>query len=215
MRLAACSLLALAALAACAPKPPAGPRGVYDPGTARATSPQRPSAYSDLGVPVVEATGSGEELAYVSNVLADLQRRSFATEREHCGYLGLDNQGQWMTSPISVGEEAACPLPRVPAGMRVVASFHTHSTYSPLYASEWPTTQDVATDRASNIDGYISTPGGRLWHVDTDTMTVRQVCGRACLPPDPNYNSAEDGPLRPVMTYAMLQQWERSIGGPF
>jgi hypothetical protein len=211
MRLAALSLLALAALSACAS--PSGPRGPYDPGTARAV--MQPRGYSDLGAPVVEATASGDELAFVSQVLADLQFRSFATEREHCGYLGLDGQGRWMTSPISVGEEAACPLPRVPGGMRVVASFHTHSTYSPLYASEWPTTQDVATDRASNIDGYISTPGGRLWHVDTDTMTVRQVCGPGCLPQDPDYLSREDGPLRPVMTYAMLQQWERSIGGGY
>jgi hypothetical protein len=213
MRLAAPSLLALAALAACATPIP-GTRGVYDPGTARANAPAA-RGVSDLGAPVVEATASGDELAFVSNVLADLQFRSFANGREHCGYLGVDAQGRWMTSPISVGEEASCPLPSLPRGMRVVASLHTHSTYSPLYASEWPTTQDVATDRASNIDGYISTPGGRLWHVDTDTMTVRQLCGPGCLPQDPNYVSDEDGPLRPVMTYAMLQQWERSIGGSF
>ena len=213
MRLAALSLLALAALSACAP--PTGPRGAFEPGTARAINPLPYAGYSDLGAPVVEATATGAELAFVSNVLADLQRRSFANGREHCGYLGLDAQGAWMTSPVSVGEEASCTLPRVPQGMRVVASFHTHSTYSPLYASEWPTTQDVATDRASNIDGYIATPGGRLWHVDTDTMTVNQVCGRACLPQDPNYVAAEDGPLRPVMTYAQLLRWERAIGGPF
>ncbi len=207
MRLAAFSCLALAALAACA--------APYDASTARVLAPQGRPDISDLGAPVVEATASGTELAFVTDLLADVQRRSFATGREHCGYIGLDPLGRWVTTPIVVGEEAACPLPPVPLGLRVAASFHTHGTYSPFYASEWPTTQDVATDRASGIDGYISTPGGRLWHVDTDTMTVRQLCGRGCLPQDPNYVGAEDGPLRPVMTYGQLQAWERSIGGAF
>ena len=139
--------------------------------------------------------------------------RSFAANREHCGYVGLDPMGNWMASPVIAGAEASCPLPTIPPGMTVVASVHTHSTYSPHYASEWPTAQDVATDRASGIDGYISTPGGRLWHVDTDTMTVRDLCGRGCLPQDPNYVAADDGPLRPVMSYAQLQAWERAIGG--
>ncbi|TNC65993.1 DUF4329 domain-containing protein [Rubellimicrobium roseum] len=207
-RLAALSTLALAALAACAPPPPpapTGPRGTYEgPGRVLATSPraQRP--------PVVESTATGIERAYVTAILSDLQQRSFAQNREFCGYIGLDPVDRWMTTPVMAGTEASCPLPTIPSGMRVVASFHTHSTYSPYYASEWPTTQDVATDAADDIDGYIATPGGRLWHVDTDTMTVRQLCGRGCLPQDPAYVAADDGPLRPVMTYGDLLAWERS-----
>lgn len=210
MRLAASSFLALAALAACAAPSPA-PRGVYEgPSTAAAQSRSLARA-----MPVREATASGAELAFVTEVLSDLQRRSFARNREFCGYLGLDPDGHLMATPASAGGEASCTLPPVPAGMSVLASFHTHSTYSPYYASEWPTAQDVATDRSSGIDGYISTPGGRLWHVDTDTMTVRQLCGRGCLPQDPGYDGAEDGPLGAVMTYRQLQAWERSIGGRF
>ncbi len=205
MRLAAFSFLALAVLSACA--------APYDPSAARVLAPQGRPDISGLGVPVIEATASGEELALVTAILTDLQRRSFATGREHCGYIGLGPSGRWTASSIVAGDEAACPLPPAPPTMRVAASFHTHSTYSPFYASEWPTTQDVATDRASGIDGYISTPGGRLWHVDTDTMTVRQLCGRGCLPQDPDYVGAEDGPLRSVMTYEQLQAWEWSIGG--
>lgn len=213
MRLAAFSFMGLAALAACAAPPPAGPRGTYEAlGGATAASQSRfPAARA---IPVIEATGGGAERAFVSAILIDLQRRSFAENREFCGYMGLDAAGRWMATPTTRGLEAACILPPIPAGMSVVASFHTHSTYSPHYASEWPTTQDVATDRASDIDGYISTPGGRLWHVDTDTMTVRQLCGRACLPQDPNYVASQDGPLRPLLTYRQLQAWERSISGP-
>ena len=210
MRLAALSFVALAALAACA-APPAGSRAVYS-GASAVTSQPRSVVRA---MPVREATASGPELAFVTEVLSDLQRRSFAGQREYCGYMGLDAAGRLMATPASAGGEASCTLPRVPAGMSVLASFHTHSTYSPHYASEWPTAQDMATDRASGIDGYISTPGGRLWHVDTDTMTVRQLCGRGCLPQDPNYDGSQDGPLGPVMTYRQLQTWERSISGRF
>lgn len=210
MRLAALALAATAALTGCAAPvamaPPEG-RSVYSPGlTSR-------SAVGDRPAPVREATADGAELGFVTALLADMNRRSFAMNREHCGYVGLDPMGNWMASPVIAGAEASCALPTIPPGMTVVASVHTHSTYSPYYASEWPTAQDVATDRASGIDGYISTPGGRLWHVDTDAMVVRDLCGRGCLPQDPGYVAADDGPLRPVMSYAQLQAWERAIGG--
>jgi hypothetical protein len=210
LRLAAPLLSALAALAACAPipvvAPPPGswaPRGAFD----------SPASFGQVARAnrVVEATAKGEELAFVAAILTDLQRRSFAQERELCGYIGLDPEDRWVSTPVSTGNEASCALPQIPPGMRVAASFHTHSTYSPDYASEWPTTQDVLTDAADNIDGYISTPGGRLWHVDTDTMTVRQICGRGCLPQDPNYVADDDGPLRPVLTLAQLKAWERGL----
>ncbi|EPX86350.1 hypothetical protein ruthe_01165 [Rubellimicrobium thermophilum DSM 16684] len=162
------------------------------------------------GFPTAEATASGTELAFVRDLMASLQPLSFAGNREYCGYIGHDPAGRLMHTPPVAGAEASCPLPPIPQGMTVIASYHTHGTYSPWYASEWPTTQDVNTDAADGIDGYIATPGGRLWHVDTDTMTVRQICGRGCLPQDPNYRPEDDGPLRPVMTYDQLLAWERS-----
>ena len=94
--------------------------------------------------------------------------------------------------------------------MDPVASYHTHGGYAEGYHSELPSGTDMKSDRRLRIDGWVATPGGRLWHVDSDTMTVREVCGRGCLPQDPAYVAAEDGPLRPVMTYADLAAWERS-----
>ncbi len=204
----ALAVVALAALCACAAPSP--------PGSAEADGPDprilssAPRVASSRGLPVAEATASGAELAFVTAILSELQTRSFAENREFCGYVGLDRQGALMATPVAAGSEASCPLPFVPRDMTLLASFHTHGTYSPWYASEWPTTQDMATDASDSIDGYISTPGGRLWHVDTDTMTVRQLCGRGCLPQDPDYVAADDGPLRPVMSYAQLAAWERS-----
>jgi hypothetical protein len=146
---------------------------------------------------VAEATGAGAERGYAAALLAELQLLSFAGNREYCGYIGLDAAGRLASTPPVAGTEASCSLPRVPAGLTLLASFHTHGTYSPRYASEWPTTQDVETDASDSIDGYISTPGGRLWYVDTDTMTVRDLCGRGCLPQDPNYVADDDGPCAP------------------
>lgn len=206
-RLAAFLVLAPAVLSACAPPP--GASGPFD-ASARPILAAQPRPYPTRGLPTAEATASGAELAYVTQILTDLQRRSFAENREYCGYIGLDREGAWVTTPAMPGNEASCPLPDIPFGMRLVASYHTHGTYSPYYASEWPTTQDMATDASDDIDGYISTPGGRLWHVDTDSMTVRELCGRGCLPQDPRYVAAEDGPLRRVMSYQELRIWENT-----
>jgi hypothetical protein len=177
-------------------------------GGADAASGSRAAVGQGGAFPTAEATGSGAERAFATAVLGDLQRESFAANAEHCGYLGIDSSGAYVTSPVSIGTEASCTLPSVPGGMTVLASFHTHGTYSPSYASEFPTSTDMLTDAADGIDGYISTPGGRLWYVDTDTMTVRQLCGRGCLPQDPAYRPEDDGPVRPSFTLRDLQAYE-------
>lgn len=157
-----------------------------------------------------EASGTGQERAFVMAILTRLQSESFRANAEHCGYIGLDGGGNLIQTQSRRGTEASCTLPQIPAGMRLLASYHTHGTYSPQYASEFPTSTDMQTDASDNIDGYISTPGGRLWYVDSDTMTVRELCGRGCLPQDPNYVAAEDGPVRPLMSLRDLQNYEGS-----
>jgi hypothetical protein len=158
---------------------------------------------------VAESQPSGDELAFVSSLLANLNRTSFAQNNEICGYLGRDPQGNLFTTENAPGNEADCNLPTPPANMTLLASYHTHGTYSPEYDSEFPTTTDMESDRAAGIDGYISTPGGRLWHVDSDTMTVTELCGVGCLPMDPNYQPDEAGRITTRYTYAGLQQHER------
>jgi hypothetical protein len=223
------AILALAALAACvappdpsgsrpfrAPGDPVDPNAVLVPVLSPAAAAERilsaaPRLAPSRGIPTAESDPTGDELAFVGAILSELQLRSFAENREYCGYIGLDAGDTLVATPAMPGSEAMCPLPPVPRDVRLVASFHTHGTYSPLYASEWPTTQDMVTDASDDIDGYISTPGGRLWHVDSDTMTARELCGRGCLPQDPAYIAAEDGPLRPVLTYRDLLAWELGL----
>ncbi len=172
-------------------------------------APGMPSAVATPAHATAEATGSGAERAFATAILSDLQRRSFAENREYCGYMGRDASGAFVTTRHAAGDEASCYLPDIPQGMVVLASYHTHGTYSPLYASEYPTTDDMETDRLDNIDGYIATPGGRLWYVDSDTMTVRQLCGVGCLPQDPRYRPDEAGQIRTAYTYRELQAHER------
>lgn len=167
-----------------------------------------PVAASRARPATAPSTGTGAERAFVTDILRDLQIRSFRENHEFCGYIGRDGAGALVSTQINGGTEASCPLPPIPPDIRVMASFHTHSTYSPFYASEFPTVQDMQTDAAYGINGYISTPGGRLWFVDTDRMAARQLCGRGCLPQDPNYRPEGDGPLRPVLTYADLVRLE-------
>ncbi len=155
-----------------------------------------------------EATGSGDELAYVMELMADLQPRSFAANRELCGYLAYDQNGDLTTTRISVGEEGSCYLPSWPTKLLVIASFHTHSTYSAEYDSEFPSVIDMESDEESGIDGYISTPGGRLWFDDSDTRTVYQVCGLGCLPQDPNFEPQNEHLVRPSYTYRALVKHE-------
>lgn len=168
------------------------------------------SGYDPWPNPVAESQPAGAELTFVSGLLASLNRISFAQNTEICGYIGRDPQGNLFTTENAPGLEAECILPTPPANMTLLASYHTHGTYSPEYDSEFPTTTDMASDRAADIDGYISTPGGRLWHVDSDTMVVRELCGIGCLPMDPNYRPDEIGRIRTSYSYAALQQHERS-----
>jgi hypothetical protein len=222
----AAALCAILAIAGCVP---VGPVTVVQPGAMRpnaVTVPQTAgnrssgvtfvggplaAAYNSSRPPTAEASGQGAELAFARQVLSEVQVISIRQNREYCGYIGLNAANQLISTPPVAGNEASCLLPDVPAGMTLLASFHTHSTYSPIYASEWPTTQDMRSDQQNGIDGYISTPGGRLWYTDTDTMTVREICGRGCLPQDPNYRAQADGPLQPVMSFDRLQRFENGL----
>ena len=226
--LLAATSLALAACVPAAPLPvgasygPAGSAspagGTRPPGIAPTLGPAQTASISTLASapgaqalvrpPTAESTGTGVERAYVTGILRDLQVISFRENREYCGYIGLTAQNQLMRTEFSRGVEAGCALPQIPEGMRVLASFHTHSTYSPLYASEFPTSQDLASDAFLGVDGYIATPGGRLWYHDSDTLTVRQLCGPGCLPQDPNYDPADDGPLQASFTFDQLRSFE-------
>ncbi len=133
-----------------------------------------------------------------------LQQQSFSKDIELCGIIFEDSDGDLGASPPRPGDEASCGISYFDEpGMRPVASFHTHAAQNDAYDSEVPSLLDLESDMASGMDGYVATPGGRFWRVDSEAGEIIQVCGAGCLAqdiaykpcpaldPEPRYSRAE------------------------
>lgn len=130
-----------------------------------------------------------EVQAYARQQLNALQGRSFAENIELCGIIFETSEGELGTSYQSGGDEATCDLAFFDEpGIVPVASFHTHGRFSREYDGEVPSLTDIQSDVASGIDGYIATPGGRLWHIDHETGIARLACGPSCVKQDQRYS---------------------------
>ena len=128
------------------------------------------------------------EIAFVSSLFNDIQTRSIAEDREYCGLIGVDETGTYVATAPRRGRTATC-LPPSPgaADFVVLASYHTHGSSNLEYFTEVPSFDDMRTDIEDGTDGYIATPGGRLWYVDARGRIARQICGLNCIVPDPNH----------------------------
>ncbi len=80
-------------------------------------------------------------------------------------------------------------------------SYHTHAAFSTDYNSEMPSGVDMEGDEDEGIDGWVATPGGRFWYIDTTDMITRQICGIGCLPADPNFIAGESGIIEISYSY--------------
>lgn len=49
---------------------------------------------------------------------------------------------------------------------------------------EVPSLEDMIGDIEEGIDGYIETPGGRLWFNDARARRVTLLCGSECVASD-------------------------------
>lgn len=131
---------------------------------------------------------SAQELALIKQVFAQIQPLSFKNNREYCGYVGFDADGKLTASKAKKGRKGSCQA-NDPDNIEVItASYHTHGGFAPGYASETPSVSDIEGDEAEGIDGWVGTPGGRLWYVDTDDMAIREVCSVGCLAKDPKFD---------------------------
>lgn len=92
----------------------------------------------------------------------------------------------------------------------MLASWHTHAAHDPGAWSEVPTLADILADRDEGIDGYVATPGGRLWHVDTSAMSVRQVCPQGCVPADPAFVPGEEGEILQRYSFPRIRRREQA-----
>lgn len=139
------------------------------------------------------------EIVFIKSVLNNLQLKSFELGREFCGYLLLNSADDFDVTKIEKGKEGTCRADSPEGDDLEIASFHTHGQFSPDYDSEYPSLDDVKADADEGIDGYVATPGGRVWYINGYTATATLLCDEGCIRADPNY--VLDG-QRPVVGQA-------------
>lgn len=145
----------------------------------------------DTGPPLTNDRGNVEALA--RQALTAIQPRSIRENKEYCGSIVARPSGQvYATKPVP-GGPGWCQIPDIDGfstyknGDRLVADYHTHAGYDSDYDSEVPSTDDMESNGAEGVPGYVSTPGGRFWFIRSDGKIAYQLCGVGCLPDDPNF----------------------------
>ena len=158
-------------------------------------------------MPGVAVAQDAAEMAAARGVLLQLQPRSFAENLEYCGYIGRMPDGRLMASEVTRGDAWGC-LSRGNESrfVQIVASFHAHAGFDRAADSEVPSTDDVRGDMQEGVNGYVATPGGRLWYIDGRRGVATQVCGLGCMGQDPSFIPGDSGPIAQTYTLQQLQQ---------
>lgn len=160
-------------------------------------------AVAALIIPAAVPAQTREEVGFALELFEGLQAISFAKRREYCGYIGRDGEGLLIATEPVPGNRDSC-APEWPHGLEVIASYHTHGAFDFAYHNELPSDTDMLNVRALGVNGWIATPGGRLWHVDSERMVAKQVCGVGCLPVAPNFYKSQAGDIAKVYTFDEL-----------
>ena len=162
----------------------------------------------------VAPLSSDEEIAdYARATLDRLQRQSFASGTEFCGMIYEDGQGRLSATEVTRGDHSACNFSFEWGGENnPVASFHTHGGFHIDYDNEVPSVLDMEQDIKNRVDGFISTPGGRLWRVDWQKERADLMCGEKCLKQDPAYRPCPAYPIE--RSYTVEQLKKRSDNDP-
>lgn len=165
-------------------------------------------SHQNAGFSVAPANAPSGQVVdtFASNFLNGLQAPSFAGRREFCGYFYIDSAGQLQGTPPRAGTVAACDMPAPRVGQGIIASYHTHGSFGRLYDNEVPSIVDLQSDFDFGIDGYVSTPGGRIWLVDFQTRSTRQICGLGCVAQDPRFVPQGEANIKQVYTIPDLQE---------
>lgn len=150
------------------------------------------------------------ELAVARGVLLQLQPRSFAENLEYCGYVGRLPDGRLAATDVSRGDAWGCTSGADERRfVEIVASFHTHAGFDRAAESEVPSSNDVRGDMQERINGYVATPGGRLWYIDYQRAVATQVCGLGCMGQDPDFSPGNSSPIAQSYTLQQLLARER------
>lgn len=153
----------------------------------------------------VVTVSQAEVQAFARERLGSMQARSFTERLELCAIIFEDSEGALRSSEVRAGDEATCDLRYFDEpGMAPLASIHTHGQFDADYDSEVPSLIDLEGDIESQMDGYVATPGGRLWRVDWERERAVLLCGAGCLAQDPAYRACPDETVAASYTGAEL-----------
>ena len=154
------------------------------------------------------ALTSGEVLATewldrdgVVDFLEDVQVQSLETDREYCGYFVRVGE-RIVATPPQRGYSHECLSAEPTGDVEVIASYHSHGAFDVNADSEVPSVDDILGDREEEVDGYIVTPGGRVWFHDLESGRVVLICGPACVTADPAHS---DDVFEPIATRYTLE----------
>lgn len=132
-------------------------------------------------------------------VLTQAQALSLANNREYCGYIAFNAADKLQfTAPIR-GDIESCEPPVVPDSWELIASYHTHGALDPAEPDanfELPSSDDLISDSEEGVDGYLSTPGGRFWFIDTVDELVILLGDTGYFEPDQLFVEDIDCPLQ-------------------
>ena len=133
-----------------------------------------------------------DELDKFAAALFDrIQPRSIAENVEYCGLLGRDKSGKFAATKAKRGQVDDCEPEDSPDGFEVLASYHTHGAYTADADTEVPSVDDLEADIEERIDGYIATPGGRMWLNDAEEKASYLLCGPGCVVADKKFRECK------------------------
>lgn len=155
---------------------------------------------------IFEAASGQSEAEFAKATLNNLQGMSFTNNREFCGYIVRTPDGMLAALAANKGRISSCRADTPPEDHLIVASYHTHGAFEYDTPAEFPSVGDVEADEAEGIDGYVSTPGGRVWLVDFQTRTTLQLCGLRCVTSDPGFVPFEEDRIRQSYSVQTLQR---------
>ncbi len=138
--------------------------------------------------------------------LNEAQPLSIKQNREYCGLIGYDASDQLAATKPRKGRRHSCNPGRDPRGWDVIATYHTHGGYDVDSDSEVPSMSDMREDFRDGIDGYIATPGGRVWLNSVERRKALMLCGRNCVLSDANFKPCNGFLPKKQYTMQSLQQ---------
>lgn len=148
-----------------------------------------------------------EELHEVAAEHLDMvQAISIREGVEYCGFLGFYTGGPITGTPPRRGRTDSCTPPNTPRGFTVLASYHTHGSYTTNADTEVPSVDDLQADVQEQIYGYIATPAGRVWFNDWERNESMMLFGPGSVVSDPNYRACAAFPPGTQYTMTQLQQ---------